>query len=174
MLAYLFLIVAVGFRFLPHAWSFTPVGAALLFFGFKRPRKEMGAPVLLLAASDILLNRMNGYPVTVDTFATVLYYAAAVLLGGMLKDTQTEGAGYFGRVAGLSLAGSITFYVISNFVVWAAWTLYPHTLSGLGACYVAAIPFFQKTLASDMVYSLAIFSTPLVVRSSAGSRVHEA
>lgn len=174
MLAYLFLIVAVGFRFLPHAWSFTPVGAALLFFGYKRPRKEMWAPVLLLAVSDALLNVMKGYPVTADTFVTVVYYGVAVWLGGLMKDSTAEGAGYFGRVLGLSLAGSFAFYVISDFAVWAVWDLYPHTLSGLATCYVAAIPFFQKTLASDVVYSLAIFSVPLLMRSFAGAQTREA
>jgi len=28
---------------------------------------------------------------------------------------------------------------------------------------VAAIPFFEKTFASDMIYSLAIFAAPLAV-----------
>jgi len=33
MLAYLFVVLAVAVRFLPHPWMFTPVAASLLFFG---------------------------------------------------------------------------------------------------------------------------------------------
>ena len=32
MLAYAFLLVAIAFRFLPHAFGFTPILAALLYF----------------------------------------------------------------------------------------------------------------------------------------------
>src|SRR3981081_2033453 len=59
MLAYLFVLLAIGVRFLiamgQTSFHFTPVGAALLFFGAKRSRKEMWIPVLLLAATDLAL-----------------------------------------------------------------------------------------------------------------------
>ena len=35
--------------------------------------------------------------------------------------------------------------------------MYPLTLSGLAACYVAAVPFFQNTLAGDLFYSGLLF-----------------
>src|ERR1700691_963890 len=38
MLAYIFILFAVVFRFIPHPMAFTPVGAALLFFGARGPR----------------------------------------------------------------------------------------------------------------------------------------
>ena len=34
---------------------------------------------------------------------------------------------------------------------------YPVTPAGLAACYVAAIPFFQNTLAGDLVYATLLF-----------------
>jgi hypothetical protein len=34
---------------------------------------------------------------------------------------------------------------------------YPPTLSGLAECYVAAIPFFQNTLAGDLLFSALLF-----------------
>ena len=34
---------------------------------------------------------------------------------------------------------------------------YPKTATGLTACYVAAIPFFQNTLASDLFYAGLLF-----------------
>ena len=57
----------------------------------------------------------------------------------------------------MTLAGSVLFFVWTNFGVWAFWNLYPHTLEGLVACYTAAIPFFRNTLLGDVVYSTALF-----------------
>jgi hypothetical protein len=35
--------------------------------------------------------------------------------------------------------------------------MYPLNASGLAACFVAAIPFFQNTLAGDLFYSALLF-----------------
>jgi len=55
MLAYLFVVIAVAVRFLPHPFAFTPVGASLLFFGARGPRRHLWLPLALLAASDVIL-----------------------------------------------------------------------------------------------------------------------
>jgi len=57
MLAYLFVILAVVVRFMPHPLAFTPVGASLLFFGARGPRRQLWVPVALLAASDVVLTK---------------------------------------------------------------------------------------------------------------------
>jgi hypothetical protein len=164
MLAVLFVILAVATRFLPFilgytpVWNFTPVGAALLFFGAKQSRKHMWLPLALLAASDLALNRfVYNFPITWETFVSTGWYAIALLVGTLLKDKVSPL-----RVVGASLASSLSFFVISNFAVWLAYNMYPHTLAGLGACYVAAIPFARGTFAADMIYALAIFGAPVV------------
>ena len=164
MLAFLFVVIALAVRFLPHTFHFTPVGAALLFFGAKQPRKWMWLPVLAFAASDVLLNKfVYQYPITWETFASTAWYVMAVLIGGLLKQ---DGERFkLGNIAGASLAGSVSFFILSNFAVWAAYTMYPKTLAGLGACYVAAIPFFQSTLSSDMLYTIAFFAAPHVIEA---------
>jgi hypothetical protein len=35
--------------------------------------------------------------------------------------------------------------------------MYPHDFAGLTACYVAAIPFFQNTVAGDLFYATLLF-----------------
>jgi hypothetical protein len=53
---------------------------------------------------------------------------------------------------------SVQFFLITNFGAWLGMPqLYSRSLAGLGNCYVAAIPFFGRTLASDLVYSAALF-----------------
>ena len=60
-------------------------------------------------------------------------------------------------VAAGSVASSVLFFIVTNFGTWATGELYPPTLAGLTACYVAAIPFFQNTLAGDLFFSALLF-----------------
>ena len=86
MLAYLFVIIAVAVRFLPHPMAFTPVGAALLFFGARGPRRRLWLPLVLLAASDVILTTLvYRYPFTWDHFVTWAWYAGMLWLGTTLR-----------------------------------------------------------------------------------------
>jgi hypothetical protein len=49
------------------------------------------------------------------------------------------------------------FFLLSNFHVWLGSTMYPQTLTGLLACYVAAIPFGLNMLAGNLFYSGVLF-----------------
>ncbi len=156
MLAYLFVVLAVAVRFMPHPWAFTPVGAALLYFGARAPRKRMWIPLVLLAAADVILTkRTYGYPFTVDHLATWAWYAGVILLGGLLKDNARPL-----RVAGAAVATSISFFVVSNFAVWAVWEMYPKTLHGLMTCYAAGVPFFRYQPIADLLFATAFFGLP--------------
>ncbi len=168
MLAYLFVVIAVAVRFLPHPWAFTPLGAALLYFGARQPRKRMWIPLALLAIADIALTKHTyWYPFTVDTLVTWAWYAAVILLGGMLRENARPL-----RLVGASLATSVSFFVLSNFAVWAVWNMYPKDLGGLIACYAAAVPFFRQPLA-DLIFVTLFFGVPafLDVRARQLARV---
>jgi len=161
MLAYIFLAfaVAVHARFLPLPFSFAPVTAALLYFGARRPRNEMWVPVAALAAAGVYLSRSYyGYALSADLLVTWAWYAGMVLLGGMLAKNASAL-----RVGAASLAGSVSFFVVSNFAVWAVWNMYPKTLGGLGACYVAAVPFFRNAVVSDLLFAAAFFGIGYLV-----------
>ena len=56
-----------------------------------------------------------------------------------------------------ALGAGALFFVITNFAVFAGTNLYPHTLSGLGECYVAAIPFYRNQIVGDLAFSGALF-----------------
>jgi len=161
MLAYIFLAIAVAVhaRFLPLPFSFAPVTAALLYFGARRPRNEMWIPVAALAAAGVYLSRSYyGYALSADLLVTWAWYAGMVLLGGMLAQ-KTSAL----RVGAASLVGSVSFFVVSNFAVWAVWNMYPKTLGGLGACYVAAVPFFRNAVVSDLLFAAAFFGIGYLV-----------
>ena len=179
MLAYVFVLLAIAVRFLPfagslnflpHAWHFTPVAASLLFFGARGSRRQLWIPLVLMASADVILTKVvYAYPVTWDHLVTWAWYAAILWLGTTLREKSG-----FWRVVGAALTSSISFFVISNFAVWAAWPqMYPRTFSGLMMSYTAAIPFFRGTAASDLFFSLAMFGSPVVVHAIS-ERMHGA
>jgi len=171
MLAYLFIILAVAVRLLPHPWHLTPLGAALLFFGAKRPVREWIAPLALLASADVYLTTVHyQMHVTGDHFLTWIWYAAAMGIGYLLVRTPNAV-----RVVGASLASAISFFMVSNFAVWVFGDMYAKNLAGLVQCYTMAIPFFRGTFASDLIYTPVLFSVPyalkLIERKTAEARV---
>ncbi len=156
MLAYLFVLFAVAVRFMPHPLAFTPVAAALLYFGARGPRRQLWVPLALLAASDVVLTKIvYSYPLTWDHFVTWAWYAAILWLGSQLR----ENANWL-RIGGAALASSVSFFVVSNLAVWECWNMYPKTLSGLMTCYAAGLPFFRRGFAGDMLFTAVMFGLP--------------
>jgi hypothetical protein len=167
MLAYLFVILAVLARmpFMPHPWGFTPVAAALLYFGARASRRQLWVPFGLMIASDVLLNKfVYAYPLGWDQPVVWAWYAAILLLGTQLH----ENSGWL-RVAGAALASSVSFFILSDLAVWAFGTMYPKTWSGLVSCYVAALPFFRRGLAGDMLFTAVMFGLPAIAAMVARS-----
>ena len=158
MLAYVFVLFAVAVRFMPHPLAFTPIAAALLYFGARGPRRQLWVPLALLAAVDVILTKIvYSYPLTWDHFVTWAWYAAILLLGTRLR----ENANWL-RVGGAAVASSVSFFVVSNFAVWAGWAMYPKTLSGLITCYAAGLPFLRRGVAGDLLFTAVMFGVPAV------------
>jgi hypothetical protein len=171
MLPYLFVFLAIAVRFLPfagslnvmpHAWHFTPLAASLLFFGARGPRRQIWIPLVLFAAADVVLTKyIYGLTFSWDQLVTWAWYAAILWLGTNLREKTT-----FWRVVGAAVASSVSFFLISNFAVWAAWPqMYPRGFSGLMMSYTAAIPFFRNTFESDLFFSAAFFAAPVLVHA---------
>jgi uncharacterized protein DUF6580 len=159
MLAYIFLLFAVAVRFMPHPMAFTPVGAALLFFGSRVSRSRMWIPLVLLAGSDVALTILvYRYPFSWDHFVTWAWYAAILWLGSTLK----ENAGAL-RILVTALASSVSFFLISNFAVWAAWDMYPRTFAGLMTCYDAGLAFFRRGIEGDLLFTTLMFGAAAVL-----------
>ncbi len=166
MLAYLFVILAVVVRFMPHPLAFTPVGASLLFFGARGPRRQLWVPLVLLAISDVILTKLiYSYPFTWDHFVTLGWYAAMLWLGTKLRDNMRPLP-----IVGAALTGSVSFFILSNFAVWGAWgDMYPRTFQGLMACYAAGVPFFRRAVEGDLLFTGAMFAIPFLLQAiSAG------
>lgn len=141
-------LAAALFRLLPHPPNFTPIGAMALFAGaaFADRRAAFLAPLAAMAISDLFLGFT---PVTPVIYACI---ALGTLIGLWVRQHRSAG-----RILAGALASSVIFFVVTNFAVWAVYDMYPKTAAGLAACYIAAIPFFQNTLAGDLFFSAALF-----------------
>ena len=159
MLAYVFVALGIIVHVVGAGvtYGFTPLGASLLFFGANRSRKEFFLLLPALIAADFYLNRSYGYANHADQLFTLAWYMGACFLGSLLKDRVRPLL-----VGGAALAAAVSFFLVSNFAVWAVWNMYPKTFSGLMACYVAAIPFFKKGIASDFLFAAIFFSIPVL------------
>jgi hypothetical protein len=164
MLAYIFVLFAIALRmpFMPHPWGFTPVAAALLYFGARGSRRQLWVPFALLAVSDVVLTKfVYAYPFSWDHFVTWAWYAAILWLGtGLRESAALRATKDWLRVGGASLASSASFFVVSNFAVWACWNMYPKTFAGLMTSYAAGLPFFRRGLEGDLVFAALMFGLP--------------
>jgi hypothetical protein len=142
------LIVVGALVRVTQAWNFAPVGALSLFAGARlRGWQAYLVPLALMAVTDPLL---GGY-----SAATPLVYASFLInvwIGIRLR--QTENPLWIGSAA---LAGSVQFFLLTNFAWFYPSGMYPHTLAGVMAGYAAGVPFFWRTMASDLFYSGVLF-----------------
>jgi len=148
MLAALMIVLCVALRVIPHPPNFAPVGAISLFAGARlRGWQSYAVPLSLMAITDFLLGGNPAWP------AVYLAFAISVWIGTRLRQTENPlaiGAG--------SLAGSIQFFLITNFGSWLSMgDTYPRTFQGLVQCYAAGVPFYWRTLASDVIYAGLLF-----------------
>ena len=135
----IFLVLAVS-RFIPHPPNFTSLIALSfyvpIFFGIKF------IPIVLFSffITDLFIGFHN---ITFFTWGSVLII-------GMLSKFFYKTLIF--RVSG-ACTGALIFFIITNFGVWSFGS-YGHTLEGIIACYVAAIPFFANTVISTILFSL--------------------
>ena len=141
-------VAAAALRLVPHPPNFTPIGAMALFSGAYLPRRALAfvAPLAALLLSDVILGFYHGMAFVYATTALV------VLIGWWLSSRRSP------LLIGVAaVASSMVFFVLTNFGMWLFSGFYPLSWTGLSACYVAAIPFFQNTIAGDLFYSGLLF-----------------
>jgi len=174
MLAYLLVLLAVLTRVLPHAgwFNFTAVTGGLIYFGARRSWREMLVPVVALMATDFYLTTFVyhysfQWPAYVTTW---VWYAMAIGLGQILLHAKAS----FVRGAAAAILGPTSFFLLSNYGVWAGSGMYPHALAGLGACLWAGVPFYRNDLMATSIVLGAAFGIPALVRRMSQGRAQMA
>lgn len=147
LIAMVLIGLAVAARLLPHPANFAPVAAVAIFGGAVLPRRyAITAPLLAMIVSDLIIGLHSLIAVTWGSYALIAFLSNATLAKPSIK-----------KVVGVTIGGSMFFFVVTNFAVWLTSGMYEHTLKGLQQCFVMALPFFRNTATSDLIYTGALF-----------------
>lgn len=149
VIAIALVIAAAASRVVPHPWNFTPMIAVALFAGARVERGWLAIAATLgcLALGDLAVG-VFPYDGMIWVYGSI---ALVVVLGRTLRTRR-------GVVAPLvaALGGGFAFFVITNLAVFAS-PMYPHSLAGLGTCFVAALPFYRNQIVGDLAFTGALF-----------------
>ena len=142
----LIILLAVVARLIPHAPNFAPIGGLALFSGFHFKKKvSLLIPLLSMFISDIFL----GFHSTI--FYVYVSFVLITFIGNNIKSLKLQNLFF------ASILSSILFFLITNFGVWLAGSMYPKTISGLLQSYQMGLPFFRNTVFGDIIYSVSFF-----------------
>lgn len=144
-------------RILPHAPGFLPVAASGFFAGrmLRIPALAIAVPVLGMVLSDVALPGED-WRIQAVGFAAIAIPAVAGILTRRWR-------GVLPTVATI-VPCSILFFLLSNGAVWAFSGMYPLTWQGLTQCYVAALPFLDKTILGDLFWTAVLFGGAWLVQ----------
>ncbi len=122
----------------PSPPNFTPIGAMALFSGahFRDRGYSFVAPLAAMFLGDLVIELHPLIPAVYGSFVLV------VTIGFWLRSRKNVLT-----IAEAVLASSVLFFLVTNFAVWAFTPTVSKTIAALLAAYVAAIPFFQNTVA---------------------------
>lgn len=151
------LAVLVSFsRLLPHPDNFAPMTAIALFVGFflGKSSKSFIYPIIMVIISDALISIVKGTNYFYEGIEIVYLCYALIAIIGMKFQQNTS----LVSIIKYSLAGSILFFLVTNFAYFLSGITYPLTSQGLMDCFTAAIPFFRNSLVGDVFYSVILFS----------------
>jgi hypothetical protein len=151
---FLILFAALS-RLLPHPMNFAPITALALFGGVYLDKKHTFiVPIAAMLISDYFIGFYSGMTWVYSSFVAI------GCIGLWLRNHRG-----IGTTIAATFAGSILFFIVTNFGVWmASQVSYPHTVAGLVQCYVAAIPFFRNSLFGDFFYVGVMFGVYEMVK----------
>ncbi|HSU50982.1 MAG TPA: DUF6580 family putative transport protein [Segetibacter sp.] len=160
----LLVLTAAFTRVFPHAPNFTAIGAMAVFGGsvIKDKKLALLLPLAALLLSDVCLQiftETKGFYGITQFFV----YAAFLIITASATFMQKRSVS---NILVASIGAGAIFFVLSNFGVWVSSSFYPKSLTGLGACYAAAIPFYKNdffgnfilnSIMSNVFYSALLF-----------------
>lgn len=155
-MAYFFILAGMALRIIPHLPNFAPIAAMALFGGtYMNRRFALIVPIVALFFSDIFIGFYNPW-IMLSVYGSFFLIG---LIGTWLKNHKN-----LPNIIGGALSGSIIFFLVTNFAVWAVpASMYPHNLQGLLQSYIMGLPFFRNTLMGDLFYAGAMFGLYEVV-----------
>lgn len=162
-------VLAAVTRLLPHPPNFTPLAAVALFGAATIPNRwwAIAVPIGSLLISDAVLQvtYLAGWQASWGFYQGQWIVYACILVTVAIGMTIRRSRS-IPSVALATLASSLVFYVLTNFVYfYGDSSLYPRTTAGLLTCYQMALPFFRNSLAGDAMYTTLLFGALALAES---------
>jgi len=152
LFTFVLLFLAAVSRIVPHPVNVAPITAIALFAGVYLDRKyAFIIPIAAMLISDYFI----GF------YDAMIWVYLSVIMIGFIGLWLNQHRGILPTI-GSTVAGSVLFFIVTNFGVWVLW--YPHTWTGFIGCYTAAIPFFRNTMLGDLGYVTTLFGIYELVR----------
>jgi len=153
--------IDVAARILPHAPDFTPVAATALFAATVLRVRALSplVPIGAMLVGDAALGFYDWRMMAVVYAALALPAIAACLSTRLRRPAMA---------VPVLLVNSLTFFVVTNFAVWALSPIYAANAASLLKCYIAALPFLRNMAAGDLFWGLLLFGSYGIARSAWG------
>ncbi len=141
--------VALRLIFNEMRWfNLVPIAALGIFSGSILKNKTMAylIPFGAFFVTDIFFQLFTETP-GFYSWAQLFTYGAVLLItlmGTNLNPTKKL------NILGYTIGGSLVFFLVSNFGVWAEGLMYPLTVSGLVECFGMALPFYKSEFATQL------------------------
>ena len=157
------ILASALYRIMPNRpMGFAPQIAIALFSGalcVKNKKWAFAMPLVSMFISDLFfellyINQLTDYQGFYSGQWLNYILIAGLAAFGFLIQTK--------KIASISiafLAGPTTYFILSNFTVWAfggGWNR-PKTFSGLMQCYVDGVPFYANSLLATFIFGSVLF-----------------
>ena len=145
----LILILAFA-RLIPHPPNFTPIIAVAILSSYFF--KNINISILTLLVAMLISDIFIGF------YENIIFVYVSLLLITFIFHKISNKINYKNLIL-YGFAGSVTFFIISNFGVWILGSpglndiAYEKSLNGLIECYIMAIPFFGNTFLSTLIFA---------------------
>lgn len=138
------IVLFACYRLLPHPANMSPMISICLFSGMliSHRLRSIWVPLTAMFLSDLMIGLYSTLPISYT--ALIL----CVMLGRSMKGSTQPIV-----ILVASVAGAISYDLITNAATWWYSGMYAHTSSGLISCYIAALPFMQRSIIGAVLYS---------------------
>lgn len=159
IIAVLMVIAAAISRVLFYPLNYSPQIAMALFAGavIKDKKLAFALPLFAMLLADIMFELFTKVPGFWGWGQMINYgiFGLVTIMGFNLKKITVL------NVAGFSILSSVVFYLLSNSASWLVdnrvFHTYTQDLDGYIKCMIAGLPFLEKGLLVDLVYSGVFF-----------------
>jgi len=164
---FLWVLIGIIGRLIIHIPDVTPLTSLCLFAPTVFPKRQSFFILFLtLLVSDMCLHFLNHYPVFGSwTLFTYSGWIGIAFFGFIFAKKPS-----LFRALLFTFYASLIFWIWTNFGTWCTTSIYPHTMQGLLACYIAGIPFLKNSVFGSLAWTsvliILLHYLPISIKST--------